>query len=163
MAFVTSNSNIPEFEQEYHTVLVDTIGQTSKNTFTVHLQQELENVVQARIIAAQVHATSSSNVCSISVQELDTQFTQRATSEPDGQASRSTLNRAFGTILCDGSGNFNFKDNYPVVQQYITPIRKLGRLTVTLRDQTGNTITGTADNYFIFKFVCKNKNLSFGQ
>lgn len=159
MAIVTSNSTIPDLEHEYHTILVDTIGQTSKSTFTVHLQQELENVVQVRLIAAQVRPSSTSNVCSISVQELDTQFTQRTTDEPDGQSSRSTLNRAFGTILDDGVGRFNFKDEYPVMQQYITPIRKISRLGVTLRDQTGQEITGTADNYFIFKFTCRNKNL----
>ena len=160
MAIVTSNSKIPDLEQEYHTILVDTIGQTSKSIFTVHLQQELENVVQVRLIAAQVRPSSTSNVCSISVQELDSQFTQRATNEPGGQSSRSTLNRAFATILDDGSGRFNFRDNYPVVQQYITPISKISRLNVSLRDQTGQPITGTLDNYFIFKFTCKNKNLS---
>ena len=159
MAIVTSNSLIPDLEHEYHTILVDTIGQANKNTFTVHLQQELENVVQVKLIAAQVRPSSASNVCSISVQELDTQFTQRATNEPNGQSSRSTLNRAFGTILDDGSGRFNFKDEYPVMQQYITPIRKISRLDVTLRDQTGQTLLGTLDNYFIFKFMCMNKNL----
>ena len=159
MALVTSNSIIPDLEQEYHTVLVDTIGQSDKSTFTVHLQQELENVVQVRLVAAQVRPSSTSNVCSISVQELDSQFTQRATNELYGQSSQSPLNRAFGTILDDGSGRFNFKNNYPVVQQYITPIRKISRLNITLRDQTGLPITGTLENYFIFTFTCKNKNL----
>jgi hypothetical protein len=159
MALVTSNSLIPDLEQEYHTVLVDTIGQSNKGTFTVHLQQELENVVQVRLLAAQVRPTSTSNVCSISVQELDSQFTQRATNEPDGQSSLSTLNRAFATIIDDGAGKFNFRDQYPILQQYITPIRKISRLNIVIRDQTGQPISGTLDNYFIFKFTCKNKNL----
>lgn len=160
MALVTAPQlTLPDFEHEYHTIVVDTSDQVSKNTFSVYLQQPLENIVQARLTAAQIH-TSASNVCHISIQELDTNFSQRATSDLDGQSSQTSLNRSFGTLLCDGSGNFNFADNYPVVQQYITPIRKLGRLTFTLRNQDGDTLPGTTDNYFILRFVCRNPNLS---
>lgn len=157
MSLVTSPQlSIPDYEHEYHTIVVDTLNQASKNTFSVYLQQPLENIVQARLTAAQIH-TSSSNVCHISVEELDTNFSQPATSDLN---SSSRLNRSFGTLLCDGAGNFNFADNYPVVQQYITPIRKLGRLSFTLRNQDGDTIPGTTDNYFIFRFVCKKPNLA---
>ena len=76
MALVTSQTSLPDFEHEYHTITVDTIGQASKNTFTVHLQQTLENVVQARLTAAQI-TTTNSNVCYISVNELDTNYSQR--------------------------------------------------------------------------------------
>lgn len=157
MSLVTApQPSIPDFEHEYHTIVVDTLGQASKNTFSVYLQQPLENIVQARLTAAQIH-TSSSNVCHISIEELDTNFSQPTTSDLN---SSSRLNRSFGTLLCDGSGNFNFADNYPVVQQYITPIRKLGRLSFTLRNQNGDTVPGTTDNYFILRFVCKKPNLS---
>jgi hypothetical protein len=54
-----------------------------------------------------------------------------------------------------------FKDNYPVIQQYSTPIRKIDRLTIRLLNQDGDTISGTDDNFFIFRFVCKQKNLPF--
>lgn len=156
MSLVTfPQPTIPDYEHEYHTIIVDTLNQASKNTFSVYLQQPLENVVQARLTAAQIH-TSSSNVCHISVAELDTNFSQPTTADLN---SSSRINRCFGTLLCDGSGNFNFADNYPVVQQYITPIRKLGRLTFTLRNQVGDTIPGTTDNYFILRFVCKKPNL----
>ena len=157
MSLVTTpQPTIPDYEHEYHTIVVDTLSQASKNTFSVYLQQPLENIVQARLTAAQIH-TSSSNVCHISIEELDTNFSQPTTSD---LSSSSRLNRSFGTLLCDGSGNFNFADNYPVVQQYITPIRKLGRLSFTLRNQNGDTIPGTTDNYFILRFVCKKPNLS---
>lgn len=160
MALVTAPQfSLPDFENEYHTIVVDTVDQPSKNTFSVYLQQPLENIVQVRLTAAQIHSTDS-NVCHISIQELDTNFSQRATSDLDGQSTLTSLNRSFGTLICDGSGNFNFSDNYPVVQQYINPIRKLGRLTVTLRNQDGSTIAGSLDNYFILRFVCRNPNLS---
>jgi len=159
MSLVTApQPTIPDFEHEYHTIVVDTLDQPSKNTFSVFLQQPIENIVQARLTAAQIH-TSSSNVCHISIEELDTNFSQRATSDLQGQSTLTSLNRSFATLLCDGSGNFNFTDNYPIVQQYITPIRKLGRLSFTLKNQNGNTIPGTTDNYFILRFVTKSPNL----
>jgi len=148
---------IPDYDHEIHTVVVDTVDQASKNTFSVYLQHPLENVVQARLTAAHVH-TLNSNVCNISVDELNTNFIQQATS----QLESPQLNYSFGTILPDSSGNFVFADNYPVVQQYITPIRKLGRMTFTLRNRNGDTITNPndpADNYFIFRFVCKKSNM----
>ena len=67
---------IPDFEYEYHSITVDTVGQDSKNTFTVHLTQPIENVVQAKLSAARIDALTS-NVCHISVEELDTSFSQR--------------------------------------------------------------------------------------
>lgn len=152
-----SQQSIPDYEHEYHTIIVDTINQPSKNTFSVYLQNPIENIVQARLTAAHVH-TKSSNVCHISIDELNTNFNQQTTS----QLNSPSFNFSFGTILTDVSGNFNFADNYPVVQQYITPVRKLGRMSFTLRNQNGDTIPKPdedAENYFIFRFVCKKNNL----
>jgi hypothetical protein len=164
MALVTSQSSLPDFEHEYHTITVDTIGQLSKNTFTVHLQQTLENIVQARLVAAQI-TTTNSNVCYISVNELDTNYSQRTSNiyGYENQEVISKVNNSFGSLISGGGAvsQIIFKDNYPVVQQYSTPIRKIDRLTFTLFNQDGNTIQGTDDNFFIFKFVCKQKNLPF--
>jgi hypothetical protein len=163
MALVTSQSSLPDFEHEYHTITVDTIGQLSKNTFTVHLQQTLENIVQARLVAAQI-TTTNSNVCYISVNELDTNYSQRTSNiyGYENQEVISKVNNSFGSLISGGTvSQIIFKDNYPVVQQYSTPIRKIDRLTFTLFNQDGNTIQGTDDNFFIFKFVCKQKNLPF--
>jgi len=164
MALVTSQSSLPDFEHEYHTITVDTIGQLSKNTFTVHLQQTLENIVQARLVAAQI-TTTNSNVCYISVNELDTNYSQRTSNiyGYENQEDISKVNNSFGSLISGGGtvSQIIFKDNYPVVQQYSTPIRKIDRLTFTLFNQDGNTIQGTDDNFFIFRFVCKQKNLPF--
>lgn len=156
----TPRPSLPDFEYEYHTITVDTIGQDSKNTFTVHLTQSIENIVQARISAARIDATGS-NVCHISVDELNTNYTQRTSNTFGGQANLSVLNRGFGTIIQSGSNPIIFKDEYDVVTQYTSPIRKLDRLTCTLRDENGVTITNGSDNFLIFKFVCKNKNMPF--
>lgn len=151
---------LPDFEYEYHTITVDTIGQASKNTFTVHLTQPLENIVQARLSAARIDAVGS-NVCHISVDELNTNYTQRTSNVFGGQSDMTKLNRNFGTIIQDGSNPIIFKDDYNVSTQYMTPLRKVDRLTCTLRDENGATITNGADNFLIFKFVCKNRNMPF--
>lgn len=151
---------LPDFDFEYHTITVDTIGQDSKNTFTVHLTQPLENIVQAKLIAARIDAVGS-NVCHVSVDELNTNYSQRTSNVYGGQSSMTNLNRGFGTVIQAGSNPIVFRDDYDVETQYMTPIRKVDRLTCTLRDENGSTITDGSDNFLIFKFACKNKNLPF--
>jgi hypothetical protein len=156
----TPRTSLPDFEYEYHNIIVDTIGQASKNTFTVHLTQPLENIVQVRLSAARIDATGS-NVCHISVQELNTNYAQRTSNIFGGQADMTTLNNAFGTMIQGGSNPIIFKNEYDIMSQYTTPIRKIDRLSCTLRDENGDTITNGADNFLIFKFVCKNRNMPF--
>ncbi len=151
---------IPDFEYEYHSITVDTVGQDSKNTFTVHLTQPIENVVQAKLSAARIDALTS-NVCHISVEELDTSFSQRTSNLYGGQSDLTILNRNFASVIQEGSNPIVFNGQYDVSTQYMTPIRKIDRLTCVLRDQTGSTIKNGADNILMFKFVCKNKNLPF--
>ena len=161
MSLVTATrTQLPDFEYEYHSITVDTIGQDSKNTFTVHLTQPLENIVQARLSAARIDAVGS-NVCHISINELNTNFAQRTSNIFEGQADMTTLNNGFGTLIQGGSNPIVFKNEYDVLSQYVTPIRKLDRLTFTLRDENGVTITDGADNFLVFKFVCKNRNMPF--
>ena len=49
------------------------------------------------------------------------------------------------------------------MQQYVSPIRKLDRLTITFRsgDATSSVIQGNNDSILVFRFVCKKRNLPF--
>ena len=168
MALVTSQSTLPDFEHEYHTVIVDSfdgVG-TNNNAFSVYLQTPLENIVQAQLITANIKLASTERVCHISIDELDTIFTQRASSSVNGQSNFSVLNRNFGTLVKTGeygSTHLVFKNEYPVMQQYINPIRKLDRLTITLRsgDASSSVIDTSAESIFVFRFVCKKRNLPY--
>jgi hypothetical protein len=168
MALVTSPQTIPDLDYEYHTITVDSIGQDSANTFTCHLQQPLKNVVQARLLAAHIHTTDEIEHCYVSVEELDTIFNDRASNVLTGQSHMSMLRGSFASLVTDGtthSGSnslITFKDNYPVVSQYVNPIRRVDRLSVTIRDQSGSTIknsTDDGDNFLVFRFVCRKPNL----
>ena len=66
MTTVTApQTSLPDFEHEYHTITVDTIGQASKNTFTVHLQQTLENIFQVKLNAFQFDVNKVSSVVTV--------------------------------------------------------------------------------------------------
>jgi hypothetical protein len=168
MALVTSPQTIPDLNYEYHTITVDSIGQDSANTFTCHLQQPLKNVVQARLLGAHIHTTDDTEHCYVSVNELDSIFNDRASNVLTGQSHMSMLRGSFASIVTEstthsGSNSLiTFKDNYPIVAQYIDPIRRVDRLTVTIRDQSGSTIKNSSDdgeNFLVFRFVCRKPNL----
>lgn len=168
MALVTSSQTIPDLDYEYHTITVDSIGQDSANTFTCHLQQPLKNVVQARLLAAHIHSTDDTEHCYISINELDSIFNDRASNVLTGQGNMSMIRGSFASIVTEstthtGSDSFiKFTDNYPIVTQYVNPIRKVDRLSVTIRNQDGATIKNsstTGDNFLVLRFVCRKPNL----
>jgi len=168
MALITSPTDIPNLDYEYHTITVDSVGQDSANTFTCHLQQPLKNVVQARLLAAHIHSNVVTEHCYVSIDELDSIFSDRASNVLTGQGHLSMLRGSFASLVTDdtthndGNSTIIFKDNYPVMTQYINPIRRIDRLSVTIRDQTGNTIKNSeadGDNFLVLRFVCRKPNL----
>ena len=176
MALVTSQSTLPDFEYEHHTVILDNLDHGSENTdFTLHLQTPLENIVQAQLLAASINTNGDAQRCiHIGIEQLKSNFSQRgkkALSDADNH-----LNGVFGTILCehvmhgpdaedvgDKVGTQKtvfFRNEYPIIQQYYNPIRKLDRLTFNLDKQDG-AAAACGDAVFVFKFVCKKRNLTY--
>ena len=163
MALITASTQfIPDLQHEYHTVTIDTIGQASANTFTCHLQQPLKNVVQARLLATNINTTVGTEHCYISIEELDSIFTERASNEPNGQATESIVRNSFASLIGEGTTQFSFKDNYPLVTQYVNPIRRIDRFTVNIRNQNGALIAPSSpakNNFLVIRFVCRKPNL----
>jgi hypothetical protein len=160
----------PDFDYEYYTITVDTIGQASANTFTAYLNTPLRNVVQARLLGARINTVYSTEHCYISIDELDSNFADRTTKDPplstSTQPSLSVLRNSFASLVSNTtatSGNqvISFKDDYVVAQQYLDPISKLDRLTVNIRDENGDLITpSTGNNFLVFRFICRKSNLN---
>ena len=163
MALITSPTDtIPDLNYEYHTITVDTIGQDSANTFTCYLSQPVKNVVQARLLAARINTTADTEHCYVSIEQPAAIFTDRASNVYEGQAPLSVLRNSFASLVKDESTTVTFKDNYPVVTQYIDPIRRIDRLSVTIRNEDGVTIerAGANDkNFLVIRFVCRKPNL----
>ena len=152
----------PDLNYEYHTITIDSIGQSSANTFTCYLQQPLKNVVHAKLLGARIRTTTATEHCYVSIDELDSIFSDRASNVLTGQASMSVLRGSFASIVSDSSSVVKFKDEYPIFTQYIDPIRRLDRFTVTIRNQDGNTITrATASdkNVLVLRFMCRKSNM----
>jgi hypothetical protein len=161
MALITSpTETIPDLNYEYHTITIDSIGQASANTFTCFLQQPLKNVVQARLLGARISTTTATEHCYISIEELDSIFSDRASNVYEGQASMSMLRSSFASIVTDGVADIVFKDNYTIATQYIDPIRRVDRFSVTIRGQDAMTVpNGSGDNFLVIRFVCRKPNL----
>ena len=169
MALVTSQSTLPDFEYEHHTVILDNLDHGSDNTeFTLHLPKPLENVVQVQLLAASINTSGDAQRCiHIGIEQLKTNFSQRGKKDLE-DADDNHLNGVFGTIICEHTLHAAngaqkavfFRNEYPIIQQYYNPIRKLDRLTFNLDKQDGGSAV-CGDAIFVFKFVCKRRNISY--
>ena len=164
MALITSPTDmIPDLNYEYHTITVDTLNQTSANTWTCFLTQPLKNVVQARLLAARINTTTATEHCYISIDELNSTFNDRATNVYEGQDSLSVLRKSFASLVTtDDTGIISFIDNYPIAVQYINPIRRIDRLTINIRNEDAVLITPpnpAENNFLVLRFVCRKPNL----
>jgi len=170
MALVTSQTTLPDFEHEYHTVIVDTVDDsTSKQKFTSYFPTPLENIVQVQLIAAHINDIDASSMNTqlihLKIDELRTIFSQRGKTDLD-TGDDNMINGVFGTLVTDGTDRLIFKNEYPVIQQYYNPIRKLDRITIDVLQETGAAATyknGGSDlpqTCLIFRFVCKKRNLA---
>ena len=190
MALVTApQPNIPDFEHEYHTVVIDNIFNYKSQTtntdtdFVMHLPTPLENVVQARLLAATFRTGNTGSARSqralhIGIEELRTHFSQRGQAEVNFASDPSSdtivdannhLNGIFGTVIgpCvaqEPVGDatpvntvITFKDEYPIIQNYHNPIRRISRLTFNIDRETGATAE-ISNSVMIFRFICKKKN-----
>tara|TARA_B110000003_G_C16168820_1_gene346648 strand:- start:20 stop:505 length:486 start_codon:yes stop_codon:yes gene_type:complete len=159
MALVTSQSTLPDFEHEYHTVIVDTVDDsTSKQKFTSHFPTPIENIVQVQLTAAHINGTGGAHkLIHLKIDELRTVFSQRGKTDLD-TSDDNMINGVFGTLVTDGTSRLVFKNEYPVIQQYYNPIQKLDRITVNLLNETGAAAT-TSETCLIFRFVCKKRNI----
>ena len=158
---------LSDINHEIHTVVVDSAGPD----FVVHLPTPLDNVIQAQLVSAVFTTTNQTQTAiHIGIEELRTFFSQRARTDTQWNQNLpddNHLNGVFGTVvgphvsltgLSGGTKVISFKNEYPISQYYHNPIRKLSRLTFNLDRENGNSADVSA-SVFVFKFVCKNKNL----
>jgi hypothetical protein len=154
---------LSDINHEIHTVVVD----STDTDFVVHLPTPLDNVIQAQLVSAVfTSGESAQTAIHIGIEELRTFFSQRAKADLDS-SDDNHLNGVFGTVVgphvsltgvSTGTKGISFKNEYPISQYYHNPIRKLSRLTFNLDRENGDSADVSA-SVFVFKFVCKNKNL----
>ena len=173
MSYYTANHTVPDLNYEYAIITVDSIGQTSANNFQVHLQTPLNNVVQAKLLAAHIHTTVQTDHIYIDINELeiDPILNQRGSNVAGGQPALSNVTGTFATLVSkaivpQGQGHANdtyvhiFENQYPIVSQYLAPLQNLSTLTVKIYDQNGKLITPNSTNdpnHLILSFITRRR------
>lgn len=173
MSYYTANHTVPDLNYEYAIVTVDSIGQSSANNFQVYFQTPLNNIVQAKLVAAHIHTTVQTDHIYIDIDELeiDPILNQRTSNAAGGQPALSNVTGTFATLISraivpQGMGHANdtyvytFENEYPIVSQYLAPLQNLNTLTIKIYDQDGNFIppNSTNDpNHFILSFITRRR------
>ena len=179
MSYYTANHTVPDLNYEYAIITVDSIGQTSANNFQVHLQTPLNNVVQAKLLAAHIHTTVQTDHIYIDINELeiDPILNQRGANVAGGQPALSNVTGTFATLVSkaiapqgggqgQGHGHADdtyihiFENQYPIVSQYLTPLQNLSTLTVKIYDQNGKLIAPNSandPNHLILSFITRRR------
>ena len=152
---------------KYHTVTLDTVGQTSSNTFTCYLTQPIRNIVEAKLIAAHIKTTEVTEHCYISIEELDSHFMERTSNVYEGQSGMTQIRNSFASLISETvslnpSGNDSviiYKGQYPVETKYTSPIGSIDRFRVKLWDQFGNQIRNpvitSGHNFIVIRLKCE--------
>ena len=169
MSFYTANHTVPDLNYEYSIVTVDTIGQESNNTFTVHLMTPLNNVVQAKLLATHINTKQSNRHIYVSIEELEVApiLNQRGSNVSTGQnGALSNVSGVFGSMVTHaipkGNQDYHhvFQNEYPIVSQYLEPLQNLSTLTIKIYGIDGNTIKPDHDdeiNSIILSFITRRR------
>jgi hypothetical protein len=156
-----------DLKYEYYTVTLDSVGQTSANTFTCYLTQPIRNIVEAKLIAAHIKTTEVTEHCYITIEELDSKYMERTSNVYEGQPGMTQIRNSFASLVSDSvslnpSGNDSvilFKDEYPVESHYTFPIGSVDRFRVKIYDQRGKTLTNpiitTGHNFIVLRLKCE--------
>ena len=156
-----------DLKYEYYTVTLDSVGQTSANTFTCYLTQPIRNIVEAKLIAAHIKTTEVTEHCYITIDELDSKYMERTSNVYEGQPNMTQIRNSFASLVSDSvslnpSGNDSiilFKDEYPVETHYTFPIGSVDRFRVKIYDQRGRTLTNpvitAGHNFIVLRLKCE--------
>lgn len=150
---------------DYYTVTLDTVGQDHANVFTCFLAQPIHNIVQAKLMAAHIRSTGATEHYYVSIEELDSNFSEHTSNVYEGQSSMTNIRNSFASLVTDrltfeALGNdsiLSFKDEYDVETNYIYPIRSIDRFRVKILDHLGKPVTPpsvSGDNFLIIRFKC---------
>lgn len=92
---------VPDLNYEYHTITIDSNGQAAANNFTSHLEIPLKNVVEAKLLASHIHTKTSNQHTYISIDELDSNFNDRATPVLNGAGTIGKIKGVFASLTSD--------------------------------------------------------------
>jgi len=154
---------------EFYTIHADSITTGANgNSFDCKLFTSLKDVVQVSVLFASFDAnTESSNVCYLTINELSSKFNEITGKQVDSNiavsaspSERARFQNPFA-IFETNSGRTIYKQNdYSTQTQFITPIKRLDRLTFNLYGQNGTLIDlNSQDTFISLRITCLRENL----
>lgn len=158
---------------EFHTVYVhadsdENFKNEVSNTFISQLIYPLKDVVQVSILTAEMNVVGnaiSHSQAYLSIEELQSQFNQIAgiaQSNVIGLSyTRSAIKNPIAVFNLNNDNRTIYEQNdYSTQTQFISPIRKLERLTCKLYNGIGeDLVLTTRYPFFAFRFTCLRSNL----
>ena len=165
--------NIPNCSYEFYTIHTDSINSSSwddgnQDKFTTHLFRPLKDVVQVSILTSSLDV-SGSNVVYLSVNQLVSPFNENTgvqnssggdsliVSSPE---TKDRTRTALARFNVSSSGRTEYRQqDYSTQTQFVTPIRKLDRITCELLDENGNTMTVNSNTFISYRFTCLRDNI----
>ena len=173
----TNISNAPNTSYEFFTIHTDssTVSGLNGNNYTTHLFRPLKDVVQVSIVNAVFSnsATINSPVAYLTVDELQSQFNE-ITGNNAGQSnvlsvsafptSRAQFQNPLAAFPITGSTTTQIykQTDFSTQTQFISPIKKLDRITCRLWGVDGNYLVLNTPNdtvHISFRFTCLRSNL----
>ena len=154
---------------EFYTIHADSITNSQPgNSFVSKIFTPLKDVVQISVLFASFDANvTSGNVCYLTIDELSSKFNEITGAQTGSIITVSAVPPARArfqhptAIFEINEGRTVYKQNdYSTQTQFITPIRKIDRLTFNLYDQDGNLLDLNNENTFIsLRITCLRGNL----
>ena len=152
---------------EYFTIHTDSLSSTNwidgnQSQFTSHLMRPIKEIVEVSIVNCSFDVTGS-NVVYIKSDELTSLFNINTLNSDlvSVPAAKSKTNGSLTRIAVEASsGRTIFKQfDFDTTSRYITPIRKLDRLTSRLYDENGDLATVRSNTFITYKLKCSLENL----
>jgi len=164
--------NTPNCSYEFYTIHTDSISSDSwengsQSKFTSHLFRPLKDVVQVSVLNANIDV-SGSNVAYLSVEQLVSPFNETTgvvsssgnsiiISNPSTKDRTRTAIARFN-VSSSGRTLYNQQD-FSTQTQYVSPIRKLDRITCELLDENGNTVSVNSNTFITYRITCLRDNM----
>ena len=171
-------------DAEVYTLRLDSVLSSSNSSFSSYVNVPIRNVIKAQLLFSSISAnTSVSNVAYVYIMELDSKFNDRADVQTTITNFCSNSSPAFsnvGTGMTGTISNVNYLRNsivcYPLNQtetrsiytlggffptdiEFIEPIRQIQKLTVSIFDETGKSLTTTGPTFLALRLTCAKRNV----
>jgi hypothetical protein len=167
---------------ETYTLKIDTKFGTSNTSFISYLNIPLRNVVKVEVLSVSVASnTLTTPAIYLYIMELETKFNDRPQLQtaitsfgssgspmsnigPTLSGTFSNVNQLQTALVCIPTEQVNPRTvftsggYYPVVTEFIEPIRQIQQLTISMYKDNGDLLTTTGTTFITLKFTCAKPN-----